>query len=49
VGLAGIALAGFDKPFEVGGRALLGLRLSPAVAALTLAVGWVLARSPAER
>ena len=49
VGLAGIALAGFDKAFEVGGRALLGLRLSPAVAALTLAVGWVLARSPAER
>lgn len=49
VGLAGIALAGFDEAFEVSGRTLLGLRLSPAVAAVTLAAGWLLARSPAER
>ena len=49
VGLAGMALAGFDEAFAVGGRAVLGLRLSPAVAAVTLLAGWLLARSPAER
>ena len=49
VGLAGLALAGFDDAFAVGGRAVLGLRLSPAVAAVTLLAGWLLARSPAER
>jgi hypothetical protein len=49
VGLAGIALAGFGEALDVGGRALLGVRLSPGVAALTLALGWLLARSPAER
>ena len=48
VGLAGIALAGFDDALVVGGRALLGLRLSPAVATALLAVGWLLARSPAD-
>ncbi len=49
VGLAGMALAGFDEAFTVGGRAVLGLRLSPAVAAVTLLAGWLLARSPSER
>ena len=43
------ALAGFDEAFTAGGRALLGLRLSPAVATVTLVVGWLLARSPADR
>jgi len=47
--LAGLALAGFDEAFTAGGRALLGLRLSPAVATVTLVVGWLLARSPADR
>ncbi len=48
VGLAGLALAGFAEPFTVGGRALLGVRLSPAVAFALLAGGWLLARTPAE-
>lgn len=46
-GLAGLALAGFAHPFEAGHGDLLGLHLSPAVAAALLIGGWLTARGPA--
>ena len=42
-GFAGFALTGFDRPFQTGGSAFLGLRLSPAVDLILLVAGYLLA------
>ncbi len=42
-GFAGFALTGFDHPFQTGGSAFLGLRLSPAADLALLVAGYLLA------
>jgi hypothetical protein len=46
LGLAGVAASGFLHPFDVHGRAVLGLRFRPVVAVALLAAGtWLATRS----
>lgn len=46
MGLTGLALVGFARPFEAGHRSLLGVHPVPALAGALLLVGWLAARGP---